>query len=148
MQTNNIIRAIGTSLTKIKSGDEAENWVVGSLTSIGEIGLEIEEIDITTLDSPDKAKEYMAGDMDAGELSIAGYIKKVDDEATVTKMMALIAAGSTEAWEVEFPSGAKWNFNAFVKSFKTAEATPDGLISFSGSLRVSGLPVYTASAGE
>ena len=148
MQQNNIIRAMGTSLTKIKSGDETENWVVGSLTTIGEIGLEIEEIDITTLDSPDKAKEYMAGDLDAGELSIAGYIKKLDDEATVTKMMSLIAAGSTEAWEVEFPSGAKWNFNAFVKSFKTAESTTDGLIGFSGSLRVSGLPVYTASSSS
>lgn len=139
------IRAIGTSLTKKKSGSEAANWTVGSLTSIGEIGVEISEIDVTTLDSPNGAKEYISGDIDAGECAIAGYIKKTDDESTVTKMMALISSGSVEEWTVEFPSGAKWVFNAFVKSFKTTEETPDGLIGFSGSLRLSGLPVYTPS---
>ena len=145
---SNIIRAMGTSLTKKKSGSELLDWLIGSLTSIGEIGAEISEIDITTLDSPDGAKEYMAGDIDAGECAIAGYIKKADDENTVTKMMALIQSGSTENWEVNFPSGAKWNFKAFVKSFKTTEETPDGLIGFSGSLRISGLPTYTPASAS
>ena len=139
------IRAMGTSLTKIKKGDEQSNWVVGSLTSIGEIGVEISEIDITTLDSPDGTKEFMAGDIDAGDCTIAGTIKKKNDEQTVSKMMALIASGSTEKWEVTFPSGAKWAFSAFVKAFKTTEETTDGLIGFSGTLRISGLPVYTPS---
>lgn len=148
MQKNNIIRAMGTSLTKKKSGNEAQDWVVGSLTSIGEIGAEIEEIDITTLDSPNGAKEFMSGDIDPGECDIAGYIKKTDDENTVVKMMALIQAGTTEEWIVTFPSGAKWEFNAFIKSFKTTEETTDGLIGFSGGLRLSGLPVYTPSSSN
>ena len=145
MTENNIIRAMGTSLTKKKSADELADWIVGSLTSIGEIGVEIGEIDITTLDSPDGAKEFMSGDIDAGECEIAGYIKKLDDEATVTKMMSLIASGKTEDWTVTFPSGAKWDFKAFVKSFKTTDETTDGLIGFSSSLRISGLPKYTPS---
>ena len=140
------VRAITTSLTKKKSGSETVDWTVGSLTSIGEIGVEITEIDVTTLDSPDGAKEYIPGDIEAGDLAIAGYIKKADDEATVTKMMALISAGTVEDWEVTFPSGAKWEFDAFVKAFHTAEATPDGLVGFSGTLRVSGLPVFTAGS--
>lgn len=142
---SNTVRAMGTSLTKTKSGNEATDWEVGSLTSIGEIGVEISEIDVTTLDSPNGAKEYISGDIDAGECPIAGYIKKAADEATVTKMMALISSGSVEEWTVEFPSGAKWVFNAFVKSFKTTEETTDGLIGFNATLRISGLPVYTAS---
>lgn len=141
----NIVRAIGTSLTKTKSGSETIDWVVGSLTSIGEIGVEISEIDVTTLDSPDGAKEFMAGDMDAGECPIAGYIKKRDDEQTVVKMMSLIKSGSLENWVVEFPSGAKWEFDAFIKSFKTTEETPDGLIGFNATLRISGMPEYTPS---
>lgn len=142
----NTVRAMGTSLSKIKSGDEQADWKVGSLTSIGEIGVEISEIDVTTLDSPNGAKEYISGDIDAGECAIAGYIKKAADEATVTKMMALIASGSVEKWNVDFPSGAKWAFDAFVKSFKTTEETTDGLIGFNATLRISGLPVYTPSA--
>lgn len=146
MDTNNI-RAMGTSLAKTKSGQEQEDWTVGSLTSIGEIGGEASEIDITTLDSPDGAKEYASGDIEAGDCEIAGYIKKTNDENTVTKMMALLKSGSTEAWTVTFPSGAKWEFNAYVKAFKTTEETTDGLIGFSGTLRISGLPTYTPSTG-
>ena len=144
--SNKDVKAIGTSLTKKKSGSETEDWKVGSLTSIGEIGLEIGEEDITTLDSPDRAKEFMAGDLDAGECSIAGYIKKADDEQTVVKMMALIQASATEKWTVAFPSGAKWNFDAFIKSFKTTEATTDGKVGFSATLRITGLPVYTPAS--
>lgn len=142
----NIIRAMGTSLTKKKSASEAEDWVVGSLTSIGEIGVEISEIDVTTLDSPNGAKEFMSGDIDAGECAIAGYIKKKDDEQTVVKMMSLIKSGSLEKWTVTFPSGATWNFDAFIKSFKTTEETTDGLIGFNATLRISGLPEYTPSS--
>ena len=145
---SNNVRAMGTSLTKKKSGSEAADWVVGSLTSIGEIGVEISEIDVTTLDSPNGAKEFISGDIDAGECALAGYIKKTEDENTVTKMMALISSGSVEEWTVEFPSGAKWVFNAFVKSFKTTEETTDGLIGFNATLRISGLPVYTPSNNE
>ena len=148
MNNNNIIRAIGTSLKKTQSGSETADWTVGSLTSIGEIGVEIGEIDVTTLDSPNGAKEFMSGDIDAGECPLAGYIKKTSDENTVTKMMALISSGSLEEWTVTFPSGAKWVFNAFVKSFKTTEETPDGLIGFNATLRISGLPVYTPSSNE
>jgi len=144
--TNNDIKAIGTKLTKKKSGTETTDWEVGSLTSIGEIGLEIGELDITTLDSPDRAKEFMAGDLDAGECAIAGMIKKADDEQTVVKMMSLIQASATEDWTVTFPSGAKWVFKAFVKSFKTAEATTDGMVGFSATLRLSGKPVYTPAS--
>lgn len=141
--SNNDIKAIGTSLTKKKSGTETTDWKVGSLTSIGEIGLEIGEEDITTLDSPDRAKEFMAGDLDAGECPIAGMIKKAEDEQTVAKMMSLIQASATEDWLVTFPSGATWSFKAFIKSFKTTEATTDGKVGFSATLRITGLPVYT-----
>ena len=139
------VKAIGTSLTKLKSGAETEDWEVGSLTSIGEIGLEISEEDITTLDSPDRVKEFMSGDQEAGDCSFTGITKKADDEQTIAKMMALIAAGTTESWEVTFPSGAKWEFAAFIKSFKTGEASVDGRVEFNGTLRISGLPAYSPS---
>lgn len=141
----NIVKAMGTSLTKTKSGSETADWLIGSLRSIGEIGVEISEIDVTTLDSPDGAKEFMSGDMDAGECPLAGLIKKTDDEQTVVKMMSLIASGSLEKWVVEFPSGATWKFDGFIKSFKTTEETTDGLIGFNATIRISGMPVYTPS---
>ena len=136
-------RTMGTTLTKTKSGDEGEDLKIANLTSIGEIGVESEEIDATDLDSPDNYKEFIAGSKDAGEVALAGNIK---NEANVEKMLALAENQSIEEWVVTYPSGAKWTFNGFVKSFKDGEKTPDGLATFSATIRVSGKPVYTKSA--
>ena len=133
-------RTIGTTLTKVKSGSETEDWQVANLTSVGEIGVESEEIDTTDLDSTGGYKEFIAGAKDAGEVSLAGNIK---DEATVEKMLSLADSQSVESWIVEYPSGAKWTFSGFVKSFKDGEKTTDGLATFSATIRVSGKPTYT-----
>lgn len=138
-------RTMGTTLTKVKSGEEPEDLRIANLTSIGEIGVESEEIDSTDLDSPDNYKEFIAGSKDAGEVSLAGNIK---DESNVEKMLALAESQSVEKWIVAYPSGAKWQFSAFVKSFKDGEKTTDGLASFTATLRISGKPVYTKSATE
>jgi predicted secreted protein len=134
---------MGTTLTKTKSGTEQEDLKIANLTSIGEIGVESEEIDATDLDSPDNYKEFIAGSKDAGEVSLAGNIK---DEANVEKMLALAESQTVEEWTVTYPSGATWKFSAFVKSFKDGEKTPDGLATFSATLRISGKPVYTKKA--
>lgn len=136
-------RTMGTTLIKTKSGSEAEDLKIANLTSIGEIGVESEEIDATDLDSPDNYKEFIAGSKDAGEVSIAGNIK---DESNVEKMLALAESQSIEKWTVTYPSSAKWVFSAFVKSFKDGEKTTDGLATFTATLRISGKPVYTKSA--
>lgn len=136
-------RTMGTTLTKNKSGDETADLKIANLTSIGEIGVESEEIDTTDLDSPDNYKEFIAGSKDAGEVSIAGNIK---DESNVEKMLALAESQSVEPWTVKYPSGATWKFRAFVKSFKDGEKTTDGLATFTATLRISGKPVYTKAS--
>lgn len=136
-------RTMGTTLTKGKSGSETEDLKIANLTSIGEIGVESEEIDTTDLDSPNNYKEFIAGSKDAGEVSLAGNIK---DESNVEKMLALAESQSVEEWTVTYPSGAKWEFKAFVKSFKDGEKTTDGLATFTATLRISGKPSYTKSA--
>ena len=138
-------RTMGTTLKKIKSGTEATDTTIANLTSIGEIGVESEEIDATDLDSPNNYKEFIAGSKDAGEVSLAGNIK---NETNVEKMLALAESQSLEDWEVAYPSGAKWNFKAFVKSFKDGEKTVDGLATFSATLRISGKPTYTKASGS
>lgn len=133
-------RTIKTTLTKVKSGDELEDLKIAHLTSIGEIGIESEEVDVTDLDSDGDFKEYMAGTKDAGEVSIAGNIH---DETLVEKMMSLANSRSVEPWKVEYPSGATWTFKGFIKAFKDGEKTSDGIASFTATIRISGAPVYT-----
>ena len=138
-------RTMGTTLTKVKSGSEASDTRIANLTSIGEIGVESEEIDATDLDSQNNYKEFIAGSKDAGEVSLAGNIK---DETNVEKMLALAESQSVEQWIVEYPSGAKWSFNAFVKSFKDGEKNTEGLATFTATLRISGKPTYTKSSAS
>lgn len=136
-------RTMSTTLTKIKSGSEGADLKIANLTSIGEIGVESDDLDTTDLDSPNGYKEFIAGSKDAGEVSLAGWIK---DETLVEKMLALAESQSVEKWKVTYPSGAKWEFSAYVKSFKDGEKNTDGVASFTATLRISGKPTYTKSA--
>ena len=133
---------IGTTLTKKKGGSESTDWKIAHLTSIGEIGVESEEIDTTDLDSVGGYKEFQGGLKDAGELSLAGNIY---DYATVEKMLSLVDSQSIESWEVKYPSGATWNFSGFVKSFKDGEKTAEGLVTFSATIRISGKPDFSTA---
>jgi len=134
-------KSLGTTLTKTKSGEEAADLVIADLTSIGEIGVESDEIDVTTLDSSSGYKEFIAGFKDAGEVSLEGIIKSED---AMEAMLALAESQVVEEWTIEAISGSNWVFDGFVKSFKEGEGTVDGVRGFSGSIRVSGKPTYTA----
>ena len=128
-------RSIGTVLTKT-SGTPL---VIADLTRIGEIGLENSEIDVTTLDSADNYKEFIAGFKDAGEVAIEGIVKS---ESNMSAMLALAEAQTVQTWEVEFPSGAIWFFSGFVKMWKEAETTVEGVRGFTGSIRITGKTEY------
>lgn len=136
-------KTLGTELKKLKSGSEVTDLIIGALTSIGEIGVESDEIEMTHLDSPDGYKEFEGGLKDAGEVSVAGDIV---DETTVEKMLALAESQSKESWVVTYPSGAMWEFSGYIKSFKDGEKTAEGKAAFTASIRISGKPTYTASA--
>lgn len=66
-------RGLGTTFEFEKSGAEETNLVIGNLTSIGEVGADADEIDVTTLDSTGGYREYIPGFKDAGEIALSGY---------------------------------------------------------------------------
>ena len=128
-------KSIGTSLTKTSGA----SLIVAGLTSIGEIGGEASEIEVTSLDSPFGYKEFIASLKDGGEVPLSGFVKDAQD---LEDLMALFESQTNESWEVEFVSGSKWFFVGFVKMCKEAETTVEGARGFSASIRVSGKPVY------
>lgn len=134
-------KSLGTTLTKTMSGSEIADLLIADLTSIGEVGVESSEVDVTTLDSTGGYKEYIAGFKDAGEVSLEGIIKSED---AMEAMLALAESQALEEWTIETTSGSTWVFDGFVKSFKEGESTVEGVRTFTGSIRVSGAPTYTA----
>ncbi len=133
-------RTLGVTLTKTMSGDETEDLVIGSLTNIGELKIDGEEIEVTTLDSDGGYREYIPGFRDAGEISLEGIL---NDDETLSKLIALQGTGSIEEYTIETTSGATLVFNAFVKSAGHTAFEIDGVRGYTGTLRISGAPVFT-----
>jgi hypothetical protein len=129
-------KSMGTTLTKT-SGTPS---VIADLLSIGEIGIESEEMDVTTLDSPNGFREFIAGLKDAGSVPMSGIIKS---EANVEDLLELADTQAVESWEIEFPLGSTWAFDGFIRMFKEGESTIDGKRTFTAEVRVSGAPEYT-----
>lgn len=134
---------MGTSLTMVKAGSEAQNTTVQSLTTIGAITGEGEEIDVTTLDSPNGAKEYIQGSVDWGSQDIEGNVVNANQ---VAALRSVFDSKATRSWEIVTPAGNKLAYNAFIQSFEYGEKTTDGLDTFKMTLRISGSVTFTPAA--
>lgn len=134
---------MGTSLTMKKTGDEPDDTLIAHLTSIGEISGEREEVDVTTLDSPNGAKESISGVVDFGSFDISGNII---DGLQVAQLYSVFNGQENRDWEIQTPSGTKLALNGYLSNFTFGEKTTDGLDTFKATVRVSGRPTYTPAS--
>ena len=89
------IQAMATSLKMVKANQESEDLVLAHITSIGEQASEAEEIDVTTLDSPNRAKEFIQGAKDAGSIEVS--LNNCFD-GQVEALKAVYASGEVRQW--------------------------------------------------
>lgn len=144
------IKAIGSKLSVDTSSTSTASWQqIANLTSIGEIGIESDEIDVTTLDSTGDFKEFIGGAKDGGTVELEGNFVT---DAGLTQLYTLAGSRAVKHFKVEYPltgtqtNAAKWEFDGYVASCKDGEKTVDGLITFSASIRVTGAPTFTAGS--
>ena len=102
-----------------------------------------QEIDVTTLDSPNGAKEFIAGVVDFGSFDIAGNIV---DGVQVSALYAVFNGQQNRNFEIETPSGTKLALSGYFSTFGFGEKTTDGLDTFKATIRVSGAPQYTPAS--
>ncbi len=134
------IQAMATSLKMVKTADEQADLVIAHITSIGEQSSEAEEIDVTTLDSPNRAKEYIQGAKDSGSVEIA--INNCFD-GQIAALKAVYASGAVRTWIETFPDDrGTLTYTGYISALTFGEAAPDGLISATITIRLSGDPVY------
>lgn len=133
-------QAMATSLKLVKSGSEADDTVIAHITSIGEQATEAEEIDVTTLDSPNRSKEFIQGAKDPGSVEVS--VNNMFD-GQVAKLRALLASGETRTWVETYPDDAgTLTYTGYISALNFGEATPDGLLSVTFTIRLTGDPVY------
>lgn len=137
------IQAMATSLKMVKSGSEQADLVIAHITSIGEQSSEAEEIDVTTLDSPNRSKEFIQGAKDPGSIEVA--VNNCFD-GQVETLRSVYQSGAVREWVETYPDDAgTLTYSGYISALKFGEATPDGLVTANFTIRLSGEPVYAES---
>ena len=131
-------RALGT---KLQIGTDTPVTVAG-LTSIGGLDLSADTIDVTTLESEDGYRKFIAGFKDGGEVSLEGYLE-LEQGKGQKELYDLYDSGEEEDFTILFPKNmGSWQFKGVVTGFGTGASLEDPL-SFSATIKVSGKPTLT-----
>lgn len=107
-------------------------------------GPDISSADIDGTDLDSAAMEYTPGLPDMGELSLTVNFK--GGSTTHQLLMTKALAPVLEPWQLEFPDGTIFPFDAYVKGFKTTGMTANEKITAELGLKLSGtiVPQYPA----
>lgn len=102
----------------------------------------VDEIDVTTLDSNSSYKEFLPSWKDAGECTVGILFDPAN--SVHTEIRTIHANQTTVNWKVILPGspGGTWSFAGFIKQFEFGDLTPDGRVELNFSVRVSGAPTF------
>jgi len=136
---SNAARAFGTTLAR--NGN-----TIAEINNIGGLDLKMDTIDVTTHDSTSGFREFLGGLIDAGEVSIEGNLYPGDSNGQVY-LLTDMTNRTAQAFVITFPAAmaTTWTFTALVTAFKTG-APHDGAVSFSATLKVTGVPTLGITA--
>jgi len=139
---SNAVAAFGTTL----------NWDgedIAEITSISGPSLKSDAIDVTSHDSTDATREFIAGLVDGGDVTIEGHFYS-GDSAGIIAFIADMLARSTKECIITGPTSEAftWTFDAFATEFDTSYPH-DNKLGFTATLKVTGVPALavTASTG-
>lgn len=119
------------------------------ITNITGLSQARDTIDVTSHDSADSYREYIAGLADGGEVSLEGNFIPGDANGQIALHTDMQIGEKREAFILlPMSVGMAMSFNAFAKGFEPSFPS-DGKMGISGSLKVSGKPVLltTQSTG-
>lgn len=127
-------KSFGTSFAFTPEG--GETLAVGQLSSISEMTISRELIDVTTLDAPCGCRRFIPGLQDAGEIRLTGFHQAADPGQMALRVACM--SGREGVACISFPDGSSASFPALVKSCALGAAQVDGALGFVCVLRVNG----------
>jgi Lambda phage tail tube protein, TTP len=123
--------------------------IVTALTDIAQISslsgpnLQASTIDVTTHDSVNATREFVSGLIDAGEFTV-GLIYD-PNVVTHTALWTDLVARTSASFALHFPTllNMSWGFEGYITGFGPIEAQPDGAITATITIKLSGAPNVT-----
>jgi hypothetical protein len=123
--------------------------VVTALTDIAQVSslsgpnLQADTIDVTTHDSVNATREFVSGLIDAGEFTVGLIFDP--NVVTHTAMWNDLVARTSASFGLHFPTllAMSWGFEGFVTGFGPIEAQPDGAVTTTVTIKLSGAPNVT-----
>jgi hypothetical protein len=131
------LAAYGTLLKKAGT-------TVAQVSSLSGPNMQAATIDVTTHDSPSAVREFVSGLIDSGE--IGGQLVFDPNVATNIALWNDLVARTSASYTIVFlfTGGVETlTFTAYVTGFGPIESQPDGAVTASFTLKVSGIPVWS-----
>ena len=122
---------------------------IAELTSIGSPKLSLDTQDVTSHQSSSSYREYIGTLLDGGEVSIEGNFISSDSDGQIG-LITDMEAKTVQSFVITFPTSitATWTFSALVTAFEIGDMAPDGTLTFSATLKISGKPTLAITASN
>ena len=136
--------ASGTELHQLDSEGTAITSTFGNILSFGDISQTRTDIDVTTLS--DKAKRYMPGNVEGGEISL----ELVATEESYAILSELFNETNPSLFGVTFPiSALDKKFSGYLKQLDIIGIEQDSILRLSAILKIDGeISKFTKPLGE
>jgi predicted secreted protein len=127
--------AFGTAL-------EMDGTEIANVTGISGPGLTLDTEDVTTHDQTTAWEEAVGTILRSGEVTLDIVYDPAD--ATHVALITELEAKTTAAFDLKFPDGTMWEFDACVTGFEP-DAPVDGALTASVTLKINGEPTLDST---
>lgn len=128
------ISGYGTTISGATTGS------VGYLRGVSVGGGDVTDIDVSSGESTNKWREFVAGMIDAGEITLS----MVYQEDLADTLQAAVG-DAAQAWTITFTDGSTFVCSGYVKAF-SIDAPYDGEATMSMTIKLTGVPAFNVGA--
>lgn len=134
MGTSDGMSGFGTTLSGASVG------TIANITNVEIPGMEVNNIDISTMGSPDGWKEFVAGMKDAGEITL-GLLYEASQHDTIQSALG----GAPEDWTITLPDTSTFVCPGYISRLGITIPMDDG-ITQDATIKLTGKPSFTAAS--
>ena len=135
-----------TAMSVLDLTTKPSTWdYIGELTGIGGPSVSVDTIDVTSHGSADAYREFVAGLIDGGDITLEGNLVSA---SAGNEMVDLHNSRAVVSFRIKFTdtSTSNWLFTGVANAFE-CDAPHDGKISFSAGVKLTGKPFLTSTYG-